>query len=338
MDLTSPRAFTLVEMMVSMAVLALLIAMIGQLLNSTLSVSIQGNKRMDGDEQARAVFDRMAVDFAQIVKRPDVDYFLKDSVTTQAATPAINDQLAFYSQVPGYNSASTASMEQSPVSLVAYRITSNSSSQYYNQLERFGYGLAWNGVSGTELPLIFSIASTTFSNNQVSPNPQNTISANWPNATWPYLGAAGTGVDPSYADEELVGPDVFRMEYYYILRGQTINGVTLPSQLSAIPWYTNVLAPFTNHSSVNGLQDVAAITVVIAVIDPKSRALVTNAQLVTLAGHMQDFSSSMKPGDLEDDWQSAISAAAGTSISLIAASSIRVYRRDFYLPQTYLIP
>jgi len=324
----APDAFTLVEMLVSIAVLALLVAMIGQILNSVMSVSIQGNKHMDGDSQARAVFDRMAIDFAQIVKRSDVDYFLKDSTTTQAG----NDQMAFYSRVPGYNASTTTSTQQSPVSLVAYRVTSITSSQYYNQLERFGYGLAWNGSAAADLPVVFSIGSTTSAQNPISPNPQNTISYNWPNATWPYLGATGTGVDPTYAYEELIGPDVFRMEYYYILRGQAINASALPSQLSAIPWYTGVPTPFTSHSSVNGLQDVAAIAVIIAVIDPKSRALVTNAQLVTLAGKMQDFSSGMKPGDLEYDWQAAVTAASGTSIPQTAASSIRVYRRDFYLP------
>jgi type II secretory pathway component PulJ len=325
----SSGAFTLVEMVVSMAVLALLIAMIGQLLDSAMAVSTLGNKHMDGDAQARTVFDRMAIDFAQIVKRPDVDYFLKDNVTTQAGNPAVNDQMAFYSQVPGYDATSTSSTEQSPVSLVAYRINSQSTSSDYNQLERLGYGLAWNGygASVSDLPVVFSPASTT-----VIPN---TITSNWPNAT-------SMAADSSY--EELIGPDVFRMEYYYLLRGQTISvtgnstASSLPSQASAIPWYNGVSSPFSNHTSVNGLQDVAAIAVVIAVIDPKSRVLVSNAQLVTLAGQMQDFSSGMKPGDLENDWQNAINSASGAGIPKIAASSIRIYRRDFILPQTNLNP
>jgi prepilin-type N-terminal cleavage/methylation domain-containing protein len=314
---TSSGAFTLVEMMVSMAVLALLMAMISQLLNSATSISTQSNKHMDGDAQARAVFDRMAIDFAQIVKRPDVDYYLKDPVTTQMG----NDQLACYSQVPGYNASTTTSTQQSPVSLVAYRVNSDKNNPYYNQLERLGYGLAWNGSAApTDLPVVFSAASTT--------TLPNTISSNWLNAT-------GMGKDLAY--EEPIGPEVFRMEYYYILRGQTISvtgalaASILPSQLSATPWDTGVPAPFTSHTSVNGLQDVAAITVVIAVIDPKSRALVSNDQLIALAATMQDFSSGMKPGDLENKWQLAINSAAG--IPKIAASSIRVYRRDFYLPQ-----
>jgi hypothetical protein len=87
------------------------------------------------------------------------------------------------------------------------------------------------------------------------------------------------------------------------------------------------------HTSVNGLQDVAAIVVVIAVIDPSSRALVSNNQISTLAGQMKDFASTMKAGDLQNSWQSTINSASGASIPKTAASSIRIYRRAFYLPQ-----
>jgi prepilin-type N-terminal cleavage/methylation domain-containing protein len=314
------QAFTLVEMMVSMAVLALMIALISQVLDSATTLSIQGNKHMDGDAQARAVFDRMAIDFAQIVRRSDVDYLLKDPTTTFTG----NDRMAFYSQVAGYNAASTTSSEASPISLVSYRVNSDGTSPYYNQLERLGYGLAWNGYSAavTDVPVVFSSASTT-----VIPN---SISSNWPNVN-------GSAADMTH--EELIGPQVFRMEYYYVLRGQTIasgtftgsslTSSTLPAQLSATPWYTGTAAPFTDHTSVSGLQDVAAITVVIALIDPKSRAIVSNTQLTTLAGQMNDFVGTMKPGDLEAQWATAISASA---IPKTAASSIRVYRRDFYLP------
>ena len=52
------------------------------------------------------------------------------------------------------------------------------------------------------------------------------------------------------------------------------------------------------HTSPDGLRDVAAIGVAIAVIDPRSKVLVTDAQLETLAGAMNDFTSGMKRGAL----------------------------------------
>src|SRR5438093_456405 len=67
-------AFTLIELLVSVAVLILLVIMASQLLNSAAAITSLGHKRMEADSQARQLLDRMAVDFAQIIKRPDVDY------------------------------------------------------------------------------------------------------------------------------------------------------------------------------------------------------------------------------------------------------------------------
>jgi len=78
--------------MVSVFVLALLVFLLTQLVNSAATVTILGNKRMDADSQARMVFDRMAVDFAHMVKRSDVDYYVKKLALDQVNQ---NDQMAF---------------------------------------------------------------------------------------------------------------------------------------------------------------------------------------------------------------------------------------------------
>lgn len=308
-------AFTLVELLVSMAVLALMMVLISQLFNSAMVVTGPGNKHMDADAQTRAVFDRMAIDFSQMVKRTDVDYYLKDPNTNQNG----NDQLAFYSQVPGYFITGTSPQNQSPVSLVAYRVNSDNSSPYYNKLQRYGCGLVWSVPSGT--PVVFSSSSTT--------SLPNTISQNWPHAT-----------DPAAADSnyELSGPQVFRMEYYYVLRGQTVAGSSYPAILSDIPWDVRI----PNHTSVNGLRDVAAIGVALAVIDPKSRILVNDAQLAQLAGKLNDFphtdtstgNNTTNPGDLEAQWQGAINNANANGITIphVVLANLRVYSRTFYLP------
>ena len=69
--------FTLAELLVSVGVLVVLVLLFTQLINSAATVSILGHKRMDADSEARQVLDRMAIDFAQIVKRTDVDYYVK---------------------------------------------------------------------------------------------------------------------------------------------------------------------------------------------------------------------------------------------------------------------
>lgn len=307
----------MVELIVSMGVLVLMIVLIAQLFNSAMTVTTQGSNHMDADAQARAVFDRMAIDFSQIVKRRDVDYFLKDSNNPQtvASTPPGNDQVAFYTQSPGYFPSTTSAALQSPISLVAYRInadTATNPNPNLNKLQRLGYGLLWNGASTSNsaafMPVVFTSGSGP-----------NTIVSTWPAAT------SNTVADNNY---ELIGPQVFRMEYYYVLKGQTVSGTYYPSRLSDTPWDSSI----PSHTSVNGLQDVAAIGVLIAVIDPKNKSLLNNTALTSLAGRLEDFStaSTPSPGDLQYAWQKVLNDPSN-GIPRLTAASIRIYERYFYL-------
>ena len=270
------HAFTLVELMVTMAVLALLVLFVSSLVNSAATITTLGNKRMDDDSQARQLLDRMAIDFTQMVKRSDVDYYLKSSANPQTGG---NDQIAFYSGVGGYYPATSTSTQQSPISLVAYRINSQ------NKLERMGKGLVWNG-STADIPVVFLPL---------------TIAATWPAAT-------NATTD---ADYEEIGPQVFRFEYYYLLT----NG-----NLSVTP--------------ASGIQDVAAVVVDIAMIDPKSKVLLTDLQITALAGQLNDYSAGMVPGQLLAKWQSTLDS--NTSLPRPAISAIRLHERYFYLSPSTL--
>ena len=179
------NGFTLAELLVAISVLALLVLFVSRLADSAAAITTLGHKKMDADSQARQLLDRMIVDFAQMVRRPDIDYYVKSSANTQPG----NDQIAFYSTVPGYY-PSTGS--QSSVSLVAYRINAQ------NKLERMSKGLVWNGVSASNAPIVFLPL---------------TISATWPAAT-------NTAVDIDY---ELVAPQIFRFEYAYLLNDGTLS-------------------------------------------------------------------------------------------------------------------
>lgn len=289
-------AFTLVELLVSMAILVLLILLISQLFSAATTVTLLGGKHMDDDAQARVLLDRMAFDFGAMVKRSDVDYYLKGRPA--ANVQAGNDQIAFYSEIPGYYPSTGA---QSPISLVAYRLNSTT-----YRVERMGKGLVWNGVSATDTPLLFlpvPIASPL-------PSPLPTpMPASAPTPAWP---AAGNNT--ADADYEQIGPQVFRIEYFYLLKS---------GALSITPWDVAV-----GSTSVNGMQDVTSIGMAVAVIDPKSRVLVSDLQLSSLIGSLPDFAASMKPGDLEAQWQTAINASA---LPKAASSAIRVYSRYFPL-------
>jgi hypothetical protein len=326
--------FTLAELLVSVGVLVLLVLLATQLLNSAATITTLGHKQMDADSQARQLLDRMAVDFAQMVKRSDVDYYLKSSAAAPLRNvPQIgNDQMAFYSTLQGYYPSSGS---QSPVSLVAYRVNAQ------NKLERMGKGLVWNAVSTTDTPVVF--IPIPISSPLPTPEvPVPTATPPTPAPAWPQAG--NTTSDPDY---ELIGPQVFRFEYYYLLKGG-INptGGFLTSILSDIPWDTRILG----HSAPEGMQDIAAVVVDIAVIDPRSKVLVTNSQISTLVASLIDWGTTScpgcpaqtqwqsTPGLLIAQWRAAIDSNA-IGLPLPVLSGIRLYERRFYLsPPTLLTP
>src|SRR6266508_2946396 len=121
-------AFTLAELLVSVFVLVIVIFMVTQLMTQATAVTRTGHKHVDTDTQARVVLDRMALDFAQMLKRTDVDYYVKQRSGYNGHGNGHgwgrgkngdqgSDQIAFYSHVPGYY-PSSVSAEQSPISLV----------------------------------------------------------------------------------------------------------------------------------------------------------------------------------------------------------------------------
>jgi type II secretory pathway component PulJ len=310
--------FTLAELLVSVAVLVLLVVLMSQVLQSAATITTRGHKQMDADGQARQLLDRMGIDFAQMVKRSDVDYYVKSSAPSpqrRVAQPG-NDQIGFYSAVPGYYPATGS---QSPLSLVAYRVNSSSTSASYNKTERLGKGLVWNAVSTTDTPVVFMpipIASPLPNAELPVPTPNPLPTPAWPQA-------ADMTPDTAY---ELIGPHVFRFEYYYLLKDGTFSD-------------NPMLSP---HTSISGMQDVSAIVVDIAVIDPRSRTLVSDCLLSKFNGApppagcshgaplLVDYSVGMAPGQLLASWRSAIDANAG-GLPRPAISGIRLYERFFYL-------
>jgi hypothetical protein len=347
-------AFTLMELLISVAVLTLIIFMLGQLATHSVAVTRTGSKHIDTDTQARAVLDRMALDFAQMLKRTDIDYFVKSPIgyknPKQNVNPHTkglklkvgqqgNDQIAFFSQVPGYNS--TGSSSQSPVSLVAYRVNDAlPSSPTYLQLERMGKGLLWNGVNNTTsanspYPIVFlpgQIAAGTApwsTSWYAAVNNDNTLGSN----------------DPDY---ETIGREVFRFEYYYLLKDGTIKDIP---KIQPPNWDLNK----TLSANLNAFSDVEAIAVVIAVIDPASRSLLYDPsnpadpynRLFNLLSDMADFTTApgtgvggaKKIGDVENQWNTALQHAISTGTTYnasggnglpfppAAASGIRIYNR-----------
>src|SRR6266511_1825528 len=340
------RGFTLAELLVSMAVLIIITLMLTQLMTSATAITRSAHKHIDTDTQARVVFDRMALDFAQMLKRTDVDYYVKQRSGYNGHgnghgwgrgknADLGSDQIAFFSQIPGYYPSGFASGTESPISLVAYRVTeSNSTDPAYGRLVRMAKGLRWNAVdtstsNSATYPIVFLPQTIAGVGRPWGPAINNNNNCS----------GANNSCD---ADYEIIGPGVFRFEYYYLLK----NG-----WLTDWPWDRR--DDTTNRYTISdppsiGLSQVESIGVAIAVIDPAGRALlnaVSPDQIVNLAGDFPDFKSahglgnqSKTIGDLEDRWKAIVESTAQTGRSpsgLVvppeAAKTIRIYSRYFDL-------
>ncbi len=144
----------MVELMVAIAVLAIILVAAGQILATTASLTTTNNKHLDANDQARMVFDCMADDFARMVRRRDVDYlFWKNTPSTTTGT---NDTMYFYTEGASYFDLNTFTLvsgyayqelEKNSVSLVGYRVnnTGTLGVASYSQLERLGRALSWDG-------------------------------------------------------------------------------------------------------------------------------------------------------------------------------------------------
>ncbi len=77
------------------------------------------------------------------------------------------------------------------------------------------------------------------------------------------------------------------------------------------------------------MQDVAAISVTVAAIDPKSRVLLSDSQMAALISRLKDFDA-MKPGyDVTMSWQSTLNGIA--DMPRVAINGVRIYQRYFCL-------
>jgi len=140
----------------------------------------------------------------------------------------------------------------------------------FRGLERLSQGLSWQEDATGESPVVFHR------------DPGDLVPA-----------AVATEANEAY---EVVGPGVIRFEYFYVLKNGT---------LSANPWDAAA-----GHTEEAGLRDVAAICVVLAVVDPSGFVRITPAEIRGLAGKLPDFNPGSMPtlGDLEKQWQRVLDA------------------------------
>ena len=128
--------FTLIEILVSITLLAILLLIIVSMAGNTASVSSISLRKISAESGARQTLDRMSADFSLAAIRPD----LSQKIGKQGSLSAPgNDEIAFHAQAEGY-------VGDRGVSRVGYRIPPGT-----NQLLRGSQGLYWEGGASRQI-------------------------------------------------------------------------------------------------------------------------------------------------------------------------------------------
>ena len=139
------HSFTLVEILVAIAVFAILMVVMAQLLGEVSRSLLTQQQRMTALGETRFSLDRLTLDWSARVRRPDVN----GSFTNQPG----NDQISFVTQVPAYSGT------RAGLALVSYRIGTNTVTNLL-ELERGIAGFDQNS-GGTNLILSFPYTPPT---------------------------------------------------------------------------------------------------------------------------------------------------------------------------------
>lgn len=319
-----PRSsFTLIEMLAAMTVLFILMVVVFSIVGYSLTLSNSLGREADSGIEAKEVLDRIGRDIAGMVISRDVDQFYYKT--------AGNDKMFFYSQQTGYFASGVSyTANQSPVSLIGYRINTSDNPTGLPMLERLARGLTVgpdaNGDTAPMQYLTFSgLTSVTATPTLVA----GSIPSQWGTGQpFPDVGsAAGNYDDGANTYYHIVGSDVFRFEICF----QDQSGTNC--FYSPYPGYTNS-APAYPASITNTV----AVVVALAILDAKSRLLVPTAGWTALTNSttlpdptVQNLATN---GLMNVLWNNALQSptfAATAGIPAVAASHIKIYQRSFYL-------
>jgi prepilin-type N-terminal cleavage/methylation domain-containing protein len=329
--------FTLVELLVAMAVFLLIAVTVASLTDSTAKLTSLSNSRMGADATSRQALDRMGVDFSRAILRPE----LPDRIEKRDG----NDRLVFYVRTDSYNPD-----HDRGISAVAYEVQNF-------MLWRGVDGFTWTDGGGSPL----SFAGLTWPPGETGFIEDRNAAA----ARLPQLDSN---------DEELfevLSPGVFRFEYCFLLKDGTLStlpvmtppappGVTRVHQTngSASPtastdsssnynvgsrWYRpasgfNASRTFVCVSAEAGnarwkrlgWDDVRAVVIGIASLDPdlRRRYELTNEQMGALAAIFGDAEDGK---DILEVWQGWRDDLDASGLPLPVVNSVRVRQRFFIL-------
>ena len=295
------KGFTLLEMLVAVAVLGLLIVLVSQLFNGATTTTLANTKRMEMDNQARMIFGLIGNDLSRMVRRSDVDYYFPKS-------GGVNGKMFFHSEAPGLGGNTAAAAGS--MALIGYGIQPGTSPSAH-KLIRYSQSIAFSGSS-------FVVLTGSTLNDCLSFSPSIPARLD---------GSQDLTNDPNF---HVVSEAVFRFDYCFLLKNGTFTKKVPDVNLTANP-------------PLNGIKDVAAIVLAIALLDKETQESVgnisaLNADLPSSTDNSDPTTGLLATGSgphlMSEIWNARIKSWALTppaGVPKSATASVRVYQRFFYL-------
>lgn len=250
----SHRAFSLLEVLVSAAVLALLLGLLLSVVTSTSRTSRTAERRLDATSMARTVFERMAVDLATIVWDGDCTLIVGTGRADDTAA-RISDSFAFVCRARNIQTDYAISGGYPRLAAVCYNI-----GRHTNE------NLGFRDTNANDKPLALTRILRDVQWSQQPAEHAGLIDGN--------INFGFEDVAESSVSFRAIGEGIFRMAVVVHLK----DGRLLPANSPDLP----VLPSFTypNASRMDSgvsvsldLRKVSAITIGLAVLDMKSQIL-----------------------------------------------------------------
>ena len=290
-----PFAFTLLELLVAIAILALIGVVLSQIIGATGKTTRISNRAIDAASQTRVAFDRIGRDLTNLVRRPDSGF---------VSSPAGANLLLFLSLVNSASLPGSTVSDNRGISIVAYRIAPDATNANRLCLLRGARAISWNDTG------FFGLGSDGLPT------------------------AIPAGQQPATTDFDVLAPGIIRLEVGYQLYPDNqpaalADNTTIPHALGQVV-YSPPLRDDTGAAKFVDLSRISAIVIGMVAIDLESLKFLSPADVTNFAGIFPDLLNDELPCQ---KWsplaESASSNPAINSIPLPARQSVRVFQRFF---------
>lgn len=322
--------FSLLEVLVSVAVLAIIGLMVVQITEATSRTTRLSNRTIDAAAQARQVFDRIGTDLAALPRRKDVDFYVGNGSSSSGYYSEYNTSnlLLFLSRV----SSAGATSASRKVSLVSYRLAAHPDNKDSSGLPRlcliragvpvdwspgWGSGQGFMGLKSDGLPVRLSDSLFPSSLLPLAP------SASQPNA----FDVMASGVI-----KMVVGFQLYPDNQAVTLAGSAASFGKAQGQIVYnAPIRTVTGLDGTTTAEYIDLDRVSGIVVGLVVVDTASLKLLSANHISTIEGKFSTpaDSANLLPVQAWTSTADGLTRSLGGQVPPPALQSVRVFQR-FY--------